>query len=147
MLITAFLEKIKLYLNDIPIFGDNDKIQSGNMLLIILVFILITSILQFKIRSFFLGKFPILRLDIEEYEIFEYFIQWMTIYLVIYQFLFEGLKELTQALSDTKTVNNIFSVILFPDNINIVMQPLIIATWIVIVMEKIKLRESMKVSG
>lgn len=83
-----------------------------------------------------MGKFPILRLDIEEYEIFEYFIQWMTIYLVIYQFLFEGLKELTQALSDTKTVNNIFSVILFPDNINIVMQPLIIATWIVIVMEK-----------
>lgn len=144
---TYFFDVNELMNQDIPIFTGQEKFETGNTLLAILIFILLTAVTQFKIRKFFLRKIPFLQMELDEYEICEYFIQWMTIYLVIYQFLFDGLKEITKFVSDVSTADNVFAVMLSPENMNLVIQPLLIASWIVMVMEKINLREKLELEA
>ncbi|WP_179942122.1 MULTISPECIES: hypothetical protein [unclassified Gemella] len=40
----------------------------------------------------------------------------------------------------------VFSVLLSPNNINVVIQPLLISTWILVIIEKIKLRTELEES-
>lgn len=121
----------------------NYRLPTVQILIFILIFILITAILQFLIRKKLFKKYNFLKLDLEDYEICEYFVQWVTIYIVVYQFLFEGLSQLINLIPEfKKDYAQLFSVILSPQNINFVIQPLLIATWILVVMEKIKLRNS-----
>ncbi len=121
----------------------NYRLPTVQILIFILIFILITAILQFLIRKKLFKKYSFLKLDLEDYEICEYFVQWVTIYIVVYQFLFEGLSQLINLIPEfKKDYAQLFSVILSPQNINFVIQPLLIATWILVVMEKIKLRNS-----
>lgn len=122
-----------------------EKFPTVQFLLILLIVIISVAILQFVLRKRFLKKFIFLQLDVEEYEICEYYIQWVTIYVVVYQFLFDGISSIFKILPELNLDHSyMFSVILSPNNINLVIQPLLISTWILIVMEKIKLRTKLE---
>ena len=73
----------------------------------------------------------------EDYVICEYYIQWVTFYLVVYQIVFNGFSSVLKALLENQSIEHYFSVILSPSNINLVMQPVLIASWVAVVMEKI----------
>ncbi len=123
----------------------NYKLPTVQILIGILIFIFITAILQFQIRKKIIKKYDFLKLDVEDYEICEYFIQWLTIYVVIYQFLFEGLSKIVNLIPELKEdYSQLFAVLLSPQNINFVIQPLLIATWVLVVMEKISLRNKLE---
>lgn len=113
------------------------KLPTGQILIIILVVILATALTHYMVRKKLLQKFSFLRLSDEEYIIFEYFIQWVTIYVVVYQFMFDGVVNLAKLIPEINASADAFSVILSPGNINMVLQPLLITTWILVVMEKL----------
>lgn len=116
------------------------KFRGGMFLLILLILIFTTAIVQFLIRRFFGRHLPLWTLNEEGYEIGEYFIQWITIYLAVYQFFFEGLRDLMSLLLTSEELSETFSIVLSPRNINLVLQPVLISTWITVVMEKLRLR-------
>lgn len=123
------------------------KFSTVKLLIFLLVFILLVAIILVCIRRFLMKRIPKLRLNEEEYEISEYFIQWLTIYVVVYQMLFDTLKSLDKILPQMNNWKNAFEVILSPENINSVMQPLLIATWVAIVIEKLHYRNKMKLES
>lgn len=113
------------------------KLPTGQLLVILLIVILATAIAHYILRRRLLQKVPFLRLTNEEYVIFEYFIQWITIYVVVYQFMFNGVIAVVKLIPEVSISADAFAVLLSPDNINMALQPLLIATWILVVMEKL----------
>lgn len=116
------------------------RFPTGTFLMGLLIFILSAAIIHYLLRRRVLRRFPLLSLDGDDYEICEYFIQWMTIYLAVYQFFFDGLNRFVELLSTAQDAAQVFDVFLTPTNINLVLQPLLITTWIVVVMEKLRAR-------
>lgn len=117
------------------------KFEGGSFLFGLLIVILLTAIVHYCWRQLFQQFCPLLRLSGDDYEISEYFIQWMTIYLAVYQFFFDGMRSIVVLIDGAKTADEAFAIILNPSNINLVIQPLLISTWIVIVMEKLRARQ------
>lgn len=120
-----------------------NSLKVSHLLITIFIIIFIVAILQYYLRIP-MRKASVFSLDDDDYLICEYLIQWTTIYLAVYQFLFAGLKSLTKFTLEVKDVSDIFSTIVSPDNLNIVIQPLLIAAWIAIVMEKIRVNRDKK---
>lgn len=114
----------------------------GAFLLLLLVLIFSTAITTFLMRAKGRKKTGVWPLTEEGYEIGEYFIQWITIYLAVYQFFFDGLQDLLGLLIAVDTAKEAFNIVLSPRNVNLVMQPVLISTWILVVMEKLRLRNS-----
>lgn len=118
--------------------GVNERVATGQLLLLTLIVILATAILQFHLRKRLPSKVQtLLHMSDEDYVICEYYIQWVTFYLVVYQIVFNGFSSVLKALLENQSIEHYFSVILSPSNINLVMQPVLIASWVAVVMEKI----------
>lgn len=113
------------------------KFPTVQWLLALLIIIFIVALVHAWIRRGLLQKFQILRMTETEYEISEYFIQWATIYIVIYQLFFDALHSVTTLLPELTSWQSAFEVILSPTNLNAVSQPLLIATWVTIVLERL----------
>lgn len=116
------------------------KFPTVTVMLLLLLVIFTVSLLQVLLRKLVLRILPQWRMSEEEYEISEYLIQWLTIYVVVYQMLFQSIRSLGDLLPEITDWQNSFQVLLSPENINAVIQPLLIATWIAIVLEKLTLR-------
>lgn len=129
---------------DVEAYGNLSKIigrfPTGSFLMGVLIVILLSALVHFALRRKMKQKFSLLKLSEDEYEICEYFIQWVTIYLAVYQFFFDGLHKIFLRISNAQDVSQIFDVLLSPTNINLLLQPLLITTWIVVVMEKLRTR-------
>lgn len=129
---------------DVEAYGNLSQIigrfPTGSFLMGVLIVILLSALVHFSLRRKMKQKFSLLKLSEDEYEICEYFIQWVTIYLAVYQFFFDGLHKIFLRMSSAQDVSQIFDVLLSPTNINLLLQPLLITTWIVVVMEKLRTR-------
>ncbi|MBB4071743.1 SA1002 family membrane protein [Canibacter oris] len=114
----------------------------GAFLLTLLILIFATAIVTFLGRKKIRRRTDKWQLNEEGYEIGEYFIQWITIYLAVYQFFFDGLQDLIALAVTAETAKEVFDIALSPRNINLIAQPVLISTWILVVMEKLRLRNS-----
>ena len=115
-------------------FGD---FRSVWLLLTLLVLVLLTAVIQLAVRRALTLRFH-LAADEEVYEIAEYFIQWFTIFLVVYQLYFAEIKEVFEAYLSRSLTNMAFDIALTPENLNIVMQPIAFSTWVVIAVEHMR---------
>lgn len=118
------------------------RFKGGNFLLMLLILILCVAIVQYLLRKKITRRFPRFALQDDDYDILEYLIQWMTIFLAVYQFMFDGLRDAFTFLEDSRTAREFFSIALSPQNINLVVQPLLISSWITIAMEKLHARNT-----
>ena len=79
--------------------GVNERVATGQLLLLTLIVILATAILQFHLRKRLPPKVQtLLHMSDEDYVICEYYIQWVTFYLVVYQIVFNGFSSVLKAL-------------------------------------------------
>ena len=124
-----------------------DKFPTVTVLFFLLIVIFLVALLQVGAQRWVTRRFPRLTLSQEEFEISEYLIQWLTIYVVVYQMLFDSLKSLGALLPQITNWQASFEVLLSPSNINAVIQPLLIATWVAIVLEKLSARHSQIVTA
>lgn len=136
-LLLVFVSETVPHLKDLP--NDTNKIASVRLLSSLLILVLLTAISQFWIRRKLFKKIPKIGLSLKEYEIIEYFIQWTTIFVIVYQFAFDGFVNISKILPELGASAETFSVILSPNNINLILQPLLISTWVLIAMEKISM--------
>lgn len=116
------------------------RFKGGNFLLLLLIAMLSTALIHLGLRRRVIERWSVLALGEEETDIVEYFIQWMTIYLAVYQFMFEGLQQVYGLLTDAADARAFFSIVLSPRNINLVVQPLLISAWMTVAMEKLRRR-------
>ena len=107
------------------------------LLLTLLVLVLLTAVIQLAARRALTLRFH-LTADEEVYQIAEYFIQWFTIFLVVYQLYFAGIKEVFETYLSRSLTNMAFDIALTPENLNIVMQPIAFSTWVVIAIEHMR---------
>lgn len=114
------------------------KFKGGNFLLLLLVLILCTAMLQYGLRNVAYRRWWRFRLHEDDYDILEYLIQWMTIFLAVYQFMFDGMREALTFLDGTHSARSFFNIVLSPNNINLVIQPLLISSWVTVAMEKLR---------
>lgn len=131
--VALLVESIMPTASDAPL----NKLATGQMMLIILAFILAAAILHVTLRRRILKRFYQLRLSDREAELIEYYIQWITIYVVVYQFAFDGFSNLASHIPELHASPHAFSVILSPQNINLILQPLLITSWITVVVERL----------
>ncbi|WP_336249071.1 SA1002 family membrane protein [Stomatohabitans albus] len=118
----------------------HSKFNSTSFLLMIFIIVFVAGIIQFYLRLFMINRGWLKRLGSEDIEIIEYFIQWSTIYLAVYQFMFDGINQVFSEVIGASTAKDMFQVILTPRNINLAMQPILISTWIAVVIEKLRQR-------
>lgn len=111
------------------------KINGSNIMVLIFVLVFLTAFIQLLLRKRMEGHWLWLSMNGEEYQIFEYFIQWTTIFCVVYQCFFDGFATLAQ-WSGATSAQEIFQIALSPDNLNLVLQPLLISSWILVVLER-----------
>lgn len=123
-------------------FTEVTRFKGGNFLLLLLILILCVAIAQYLFRQRIIRRFPRFALQDDDYDILEYLIQWMTIFLAVYQFMFDGLRDAFSFLEDSHTAREFFSIALSPQNINLVVQPLLISSWITVAMEKLHARNA-----
>lgn len=116
------------------------RFKGGNFLLLLLIAMLTTALIHLWVRRRATERWTVLALGEEETDIVEYFIQWMTIYLAVYQFMFEGLQQVYGLLTDAADARAFFAIVLSPRNINLVVQPLLISAWMTVAMEKLRRR-------
>lgn len=123
--------------DDGMLFDSTGRLKASNMLVAIFVLIFATAFIHYALRKPLLKRHALFQLGSDEYQIFEYFIQWVTIYLVVYQCFFEGFRSFVTwyEMGDT-TLKSIFEVALTPTNLNLVIQPLLIASWVLVVLER-----------
>ena len=76
----------------------------------------------------------------ETFQVAEYVIQWMTLFLAIYQFFFNGLSDLITSESGNANASYMFTILLSPDNINLILQPVLFSTWVMVVIERLHFR-------
>ncbi len=124
---------------DIEILNFVDS-NFSRLLLVIFCMIFISAIFLFLARRPLLRRFPLFQMTLDDYEICEYYIQWSTIFLAVYQFVFQGFTSLSQEIVGATNVAEKFSLVFTPTNINLIVQPLLIASWITVVLEKYRLR-------
>lgn len=121
---------------------DFSKFKGGNFLLLLTLLIMGASLIHVRIRTKLRGRLRVFQLSEDEYDIIEYFIQWLTIFLAVYQFMFDGLQSVVVFLDSAQTAQEFFNIVLSPRNINIVVQPLLISGWMTIGIEKLRARQA-----
>ena len=114
---------------------ESGKINGSNIMVLIFVLVFLTAFFQLFLRKRMEGHWLWLSMNDEEYQIFEYFIQWTTIFCVVYQCFFDGFATLAQ-WSGATSAQEVFRIALSPNNLNLVIQPLLISSWILVVLER-----------
>ncbi|MGI6230117.1 MAG: SA1002 family membrane protein [Tractidigestivibacter sp.] len=124
--------------HEIFLFTVDGHLSGANLLVYIFLLIFVTAFIHYWLRGRLKRVWPRLDLDDDECTIFEYFIQWVTIYLVVYQCFFEGFQTLFEWFEESgeTSLQGIFQIALSPSNINLVIQPLLIAAWVLVVLER-----------
>ena len=121
----------------VDFFTPEGKLAGDTLLLYLFVLIFLTAFVHYGLRRLLRSVFRVFELEDDEISIFEYFVQWLTIYLVVYQCIFEGLGSLlTWAAPGAEGIGDVFEIMLRPENINLVVQPLLISSWILVVLER-----------
>lgn len=120
------------------------KFRGGNFLLLLTCTIMGAALLNTHLRIFLRKRFKFLQLEQDDFDIIEYFIQWMTIFLAVYQFIFTGLESAIQFIESAQSAERFFNILLNPQNINLVMQPILISSWMTIGIEKLRGRQEHK---
>lgn len=114
------------------VLTEDGRLSGGNLMLAIFLLVFVSAIVQYAVRALLDDRWHWLLMGDDEYQIFEYFIQWLTIFCVVYQCIFEGFADLGTSVD----VRQAFEIALAPDNINLVLQPLLLSSWITVVMER-----------
>ncbi|AZA09049.1 SA1002 family membrane protein [Corynebacterium pseudopelargi] len=122
-----------------------DHINGTEMLFFIFVIIFVAAILHFLFRERLIKHGLVFRYRDDDYVINEYLIQWSTIYLAVYQFMFDGVKDVAKELVSSDSTQQIYNIVLSPENINLAVQPLLICSWITLVMERLRFRKGLGV--
>lgn len=120
------------------------KFRGGNFLLLLTCTIMGAALLNTHLRIFLRKHFKFLQLEQDDFDIIEYFIQWSTIFLAVYQFIFTGLQSAVQLIESAQSAERFFNIFLNPQNINLVMQPILISSWMTIGIEKLRGRQEHK---
>lgn len=79
-------------------------------------------------------RIPWLRRSAAHSQLEEYFIQWSTIYLSVYQLVFNELTHAADKVHEIDGIKVVFDGVLNPDNLNLTMLPLLFSVWVAIVM-------------
>ncbi|WP_448753572.1 SA1002 family membrane protein [Actinomyces sp.] len=116
------------------------KFRGGTFLLMTLTFILAAALIQSYIHRATIRRFPRLEVSEETFQVAEYVIQWMTLFLAIYQFFFNGLSDFIASESGNANASYMFTILLSPDNINLILQPVLFSTWVMVVIERLHFR-------
>lgn len=114
---------------------DDGRLSGGTLMLAIFLLVFVTAIAQYELRRLLSKRFGWVRMGSDEYQIFEYIIQWLTIFCVVYQCFFEGFASVAR-LGHPDGLQGFFSIALTPANINLVLQPLLISSWVTVVLER-----------
>ncbi|AZA13313.1 hypothetical protein ACFPVT_08580 [Corynebacterium choanae] len=114
---------------------------------LLVIFLLITSaaILQFLLREQLHRWHMLFRFSDDDYALSEYLIQWSTIFLAVYQVVFQGLSEAASELLHVESSQQVLAAVLNPNNMNLTVQPLLMCSWISLVMEKLRHRHRLGV--
>ena len=121
----------------IPFLTPSGKLAGDNLLIYLFVIVFLTAFTHYGLRAALSRVFPVFWLEDDEISIFEYFIQWLTIYFVVYQCIFEGFAAyFAWASAGGEGIQDVFEILLKPENINLVVQPLLISSWILVVLER-----------
>ena len=121
----------------VPFFTPSGKLAGDNLLVFLFAIIFLTAFVHYGLRAFLRSISKLFVLEDDEISIFEYFIQWTTIYFVVYQCIFEGFASyFAWAGAGADGIQDIFEILLKPENINLVVQPLLISSWILVVLER-----------
>ena len=115
-----------------------DHLDAAGFFLFVFITIFLAGIIQFYIRRFMTSRGIIWRLNNDDIEIAEYLVQWSTILLAVYQFVFDNLRSVMLITEDIDTTQELLQFIFSPNHLNLGLQPLLIATWIAIVIEKLR---------
>lgn len=91
-------------------------------------------------NRFLSKRFTFLTVSSKTYQIAEYIIQWTTIFLAAYQFFFNGLRDLVTSIWSQNEASYMFRIVLSPENINLILQPVLFSTWIMVVVESLYAR-------
>ena len=121
----------------IPFLTPSGKLAGDNLLVFLFAIIFLTAFIHYGLRAFLGSISRLFVLEDDEISIFEYFIQWLTIYFVVYQCIFEGMASyVAWAGAGLDGIQDIFEILLRPEHINLVVQPLLISGWILVVLER-----------
>lgn len=116
------------------------KFRAGTFLLMALSLMMAAALIQIYLHRAVSKRFPSLRVSAKTYQIAEYIIQWTTIFLAVYQFFFNGLRELVTSIWSQTEASYMFKIVLAPENINLILQPVLFSTWIMVVVESLNAR-------
>lgn len=117
-----------------------DRPDPAGFFLFIFITIFLAGVIQFYIRRFMTSRKLIWRLSEEDVEIAEYLVQWSTILLAVYQFVFNNLRHVINLANDADPSEELLQLFFSPQHLNLALQPLLIAMWIAIVIEKLATR-------
>ena len=116
------------------------KFRAGTFLLMTLTLMMAAALIQIYIHRFLSKHFTFLTVSSKTYQIAEYIIQWTTIFLAAYQFFFNGLRDLVTSIWSQNEASYMFRIVLSPDNVNLILQPVLFSTWIMVVVESLYAR-------
>ena len=122
---------------------DDGRFSAGTLMTAIFLLVFATAIVQYEVRRLLRGRFGWVSMGGDEYQIFEYIIQWLTIFCVVYQCFFERFASVAR-LGHPEGLGQFFSIALTPANINLVLQPLLISSWVTVVLERFARRNAPK---
>ena len=105
-----------------------------------LTLMMAAALIQTYIHRFLSKRFTFLTVSSKTYQIAEYIIQWTTIFLAAYQFFFNGLRDLVTSIWSQNEASYMFRIVLSPENINLILQPVLFSTWIMVVVESLYAR-------
>ena len=116
------------------------KFRAGTFLLMTLTLMMAAALIQIYIHRFLSKHFTFLTVSSKTYQIAEYIIQWTNIFLAAYQFFFNGLRDLVTSIWSQNEASYMFKIVLSPENINLILQPVLFSTWIMVVIESLYAR-------
>lgn len=109
-------------------------INLGNDLFIMgLLIILSGGIIEFFLLRYFIKRWFN---DIWTLTVIEYFIQWLLVYLTLYQVMTHSLAKIDFEL-DFRTLFHVLNI----DTLNLTLLPVLLISWISLIMHKINLRQ------
>lgn len=124
-----------------------DQADPAGFFLFIFITIFLAGIIQFYFRRFMTSRKLIWKLSPDDVEIAEYLVQWSTILLAVYQFVFDNLREVINLGREADPTRELLELFFSPQHLNLALQPLLIAMWIAIVIEKLSTRRHLHTLG
>lgn len=124
-----------------------DQADPAGFFLFIFITIFLAGIIQFYVRRFMTSRKLIWKLSPEDVEIAEYLVQWSTILLAVYQFVFDNLRAVINLSASADPSEELLELFFSPQHLNLALQPLLIAMWIAIVIEKLSSRRHAQHAG